>query len=161
MDPSVRSLSNIVKNRGTPLVRPVLGTKRILQLDLLEDTDQTEKETEDLVIQTLTHTLRQVQDWIDGHDGLPVSLETPRFYQWLQGLLARFPLGDQFIGSGYTFPHDGEFFREEAPTTDTVEGLPILERFEEFDLNDEYVGTVNQSLRRGLGITVRKGQMVD
>jgi hypothetical protein len=158
MDPSVRSLSNIVKNRGTPLVRPVLGTKRILQLDLLEDTDQTEKETEDLVIQTLTHTLRQVQDWIDGHDGLPVSLETPRFYQWLQGLLARFPLGDQFIGSGYTFPHDGEFFREEAPTTDTVEGLPILERaFEEFDLNDEYVGTVNQSLRRGLGITVRKG----
>lgn len=161
--PSVETLAEVVQSHTPALARPVLDTKRVLQLDELKDTDQVEKDTDELLIQTLGQTLERMETWLDKtHDGLPVAEDAPRFYSWISGLLTRFPMGDLYQGSGYSFKKDAEYFRQEAPTTDTIEGLPKMSEVvnvndDEFKTSDELVGEVSTSLRRGLSGTVRKG----
>jgi hypothetical protein len=159
-NPSVQSLADIVRNRDVPLVRPVLLTKRVLQVDEIAESDQSEKETDQLIIHTLSETIARSNEWAANHDLLPPGeegVDIPRFYQWMRSLLTRFPMGDKYLGDQYSFSKDGEYFRQEAPTTAKVEGLPSSEGTEVDVITDEYVGTVKQSLRRGMGPTLRKG----
>lgn len=157
--PSIYSLEDLVKNRSVPLARPILTTKRIIEVDSFEGLEQSTKETDQLIINNLSHTLAKIEEYNKSFDSIPIgdTGSTPRFFTWLQGLMKKFPLGDKTIGANYQFESDSEYFRQEAPTTDTIEGLPSLRGKEIDELTDQYVQNVSQSLRRGLGPTTYRG----
>jgi hypothetical protein len=151
-------LSEILENRSVPLARPVLTTKRVLQVDELADS-ASEKHTEQVDIYSLNNTLAATQQFIDTYGGLQAgqdeasSSSLPIFYQWLGGLLQRFPLGDLYLGDNYTFTSDSEFLRHDI---EDLEGFGALQKDRDDILSDSDLGTLNLSLRRGLGPTIRK-----
>lgn len=154
---SFELLSEILENRSVPLARPVLTTKRVLQVDELADS-ATEKHTEQVDIYLLNTTLSSTQQFIDTYGGLNAGEETngsslPIFYQWLSGIIQRFPLGDSYLGDEYTFISDSEFLRNDI---EDIEGLSFLDKERDDIVSDSDLGTLNLSLRRGLGPTIRK-----
>jgi len=155
---SFETLSEIFENRYVPLARPVLTTKRVLQVDFLEDS-ATVKHTDEVNIYNFENTINASEQFIETYGGLqagqdiPTEGSIPIFYQWLNGLFQRFPLGDEYSGDNYTFTTDSEFLRGDI---DGVEGFERLNIDKDDVLSDGDLAYTELSLRRGLGPTIRK-----
>jgi len=155
---SFETLSEIFENKPVPLARPVLSTKRVLQVDLLEDSAAV-KYTDEVNIYNFENTITASEQFIETYGGLqagqdmPTEGSIPIFYQWLNGLFQRFPLGDVYEGDNYIFASDAEFLRHDI---DGVEGFEVLNRDSDDVITDSDLGYTPISLRRGLGPTIRK-----
>ena len=154
-------LSDILKNRTVPLIKPVLTTSRVLQSDFTDEIGGGNS----LIIVGLKSTLDNIEEYSDFFQFKSAEQATavPRWIQFIQGILSIYPMGDQFTGGDYTFSQDGEFFRNDVPGG-SIEGLhptnePKILR-NKFKKDNrihltEYIAPIKQSLRRGLGKTVR------
>ena len=157
---SFETLAELLENRTVPLAKPVLTTKRVLQIDEIIDSGGSEKHTDTLDIYLLKNTIEGYAKFIESYGNLQAGQEMPSesalpiFYQWLNGYIQRFPLGDVYEGDSYTFASDNEYLRQDI---EEIDGFPKLNyKTKDEILTDSDIGTIQMSLRRGLGQTVRK-----
>ena len=155
---SFETISEILENRTVPLSRPVLTTKRVLQLDELTDVEGIEKHTDDLDIYLLYNTLENSIVYQQTYGGLqqgePSEAALPLWYQYLGGLFQRYPLGDVYSGTDHTFQTDSEFIRSDIELIEGLSKMPLKDRKE--IVSDSDIENIQFSIRRGLGSTVRK-----
>jgi hypothetical protein len=162
---SFNSLADILENRSVPLARPVLKTKRVLEIDQFVDENTQESTTEQLTIHILNTTLNESIQYINTYGNLLSSDSTteqlvktlPVWYRFLGGLFNNFPLGDEYEGTDYTFQSDGEYLRE-GIIGSKIEGFPKIIKYDnnKKTLHNDEIANVAISLRRGLGPTIRK-----
>ena len=156
---SFETLSEILENRTVPLARPVLTTRRVLQIDELADTEGVEKHTDDLDIYLLYNTIQNSVTYQQVYGGLqlgdePSDAALPLWYQFLGGLFQRYPLGDVYQGKDHTFQTDSDYIRGDIEEIEGLPKIPLKDRKE--IVSDGDVETISFSMRRGLGPTIRK-----
>jgi hypothetical protein len=148
----LNSIYDLLLNHTIPIVRPVLETKRIIiterPREIPEDLDQILIRRLDTIISNSTEYLNSLGGISRKEEGIPV------WFQALNNYFKRYPLGDEY-SSGYSFKEDGEYFRNSVPGSKDLEGLVKLMDFYGDGSPSEYVGKIDQSLRRGHGPTVR------
>lgn len=157
---SATNLADVLENRAVPMVRPVLQTERVLLDPTLEPTEISSKA---LSIQSQIDLLQELENYDKTFEfKAPDELGQPRWYQYLQGLFRRYPLGDKYKGDGFTFKKDSEYFRSEPPGT-ALEGLVSMsntildqpkKKKSEYQPTGYYIGQVSMSMRRGLERTL-------
>ena len=163
---TLNSLADLLKNPYVPMVRPVLNTKRVLMANnVVEQYDS-------IVHKDLVTTLTNSTDLLNTQGNIPdtigytngVNIGIPRWYQALNMYFNQYPLGDEYENktqdSLYTFSQDSEYFRGAVPGYEDLEGLKKIGKTNENDMvyttnPDLYIGSINQSLRRGHGPTYR------
>lgn len=156
---SLSTLDDVLMNRNVPIVRPVLDTKRVLVSEFIQETEQTEeqyitKRLDDLVEDSVTY-LEKFGDIPAGEEGVGI----PQWFQVLSSYFERYPIGDTYSNTGYSFSKDSDYFRHGIPGTPSLVGLPPVE----FDKDApkivpsiaSSVGVIQSSLRRAHGPTVR------
>lgn len=162
---SLTTLSDTLRERAVPLIRPVLKTRRVLlngiSADMEENGDQWR-------LMPILHVLEGTEQLTTTYQFATEQKEAglPRWYQYWQRLFKQYPLGDEFTGTGYAFQKDGEFFRWEIPG-ETVDGLIKTGEKTPFTAKDKamfygadmraFLQQIPHSLRRGLGPTFRAG----
>jgi len=160
---SFNSLADILENRSVPLARPVLNTKRILEIDILFEYEDTGYSTDQLEVHVLDTTVNNIIDYMNRYGNFLSSgnIEDqkvkiiPIWYQYLWGIFSKFPLGDIYRGTDYTFQTDSEYLRQ-GIIGSKIEGFPKLGFNSKQKVDHLEIGKVPISLRRGLGPTIRK-----
>jgi hypothetical protein len=161
---SISTLSDLFKNRTTPLVRPILNTNRVLLNDE-PSTQHTVLEDENITIEPQYGIQEDSDDFLTTLGNLPA--EGTGNYRWVQVLnqyFDRYPLGDTFPGGSFTFTQDGDFFRgfpptlEPSGTTESVVGLPkLLDAVKLSPAKFEKAQFAFEPLLKGLSMSLRRG----
>jgi hypothetical protein len=162
IDPSVHTLNDVLQKKTVPIARPVLAAKRTLMYENTQgDPDTDPVETDQTIVQHLGTTVEDSDEQLANLFGLPVGeagIGTPRWFMALQQYFTQYPLGDKFVGSGFTFDMDGEFFRHAVPNTGLTNGLQEVEAKEHTLQKAELISNIQsiaQSYRRAHGPTYR------
>ena len=160
---SADTMLDVVQDRTVPIVRPVLDTTRVLVSEFAAQEDKKSNEGQiaqrrlDNLVEDSVECIRTLADIPPGEPGVGL----PRWHQMLNQYFTKYPVGDEFDFSGYTFQQDSDYFRQEAPGLDTVPGLlkdprdgdgkPIYGR----EILDNLITDIYMSYRRARGPTVR------
>jgi hypothetical protein len=159
---SIYTLNDIFLNNYVPVARPVLDTKRVLVSEANITTENTNIVVENLE-SVVDQSIKFLQDMGARRLGQRAEGELPAFFGALEDYFKNFPLGDKYATYGFQLPTDMEYFRKDAPDQgEDIYGLAVLGTDKKskdaviFDPENilDWVGPVQQSLRRGHGPTM-------
>lgn len=164
---SLQTIDDLIKLSSLPIGRPILDTKRVI----VNETGATGLDTQ-FVGQKLPSVIADSVNYIETLGGIEAdqdSIGIPRWYMVWSSYFKQFPMGDQYQSGGYTMHHDTEYFRHDAPGTNTTTGLTPIggvmgmidkqvkggsKEFAEGEVG-MFTNTIPFSYRRGHGPTLR------
>jgi len=149
---SLQTLNDILSNRNVPIVRPVLDTKRIIMSELPSEVS---KDLDQVLIRNLGDIIEKSNEYLNSLGDIAATEDgvgMPRWFQVLNSYFQKYPLGDSYSSTGYSFKEDAEYFRGSQPNSKTLQGLTSEY---EGEAPADFISQVKQSLRRGHGPTVR------
>jgi hypothetical protein len=159
---SIQTLAEILKSETVPIARPVLDTKSVIYTFFPTEATQ----TENISIEATEDEVNASKAFLENLGNLPkgeAGVGIPRFAQALELYFSKYPLANEFPGGNYSFHNDAEFFRQDFPDSNGVQGLDKIplgtskDEKENPELQDPngHITQIPFSLRRAHGPTYR------
>ncbi len=138
---SLETLSDVLKNKNVPIVRPVLDTKRVGLDFFIDEYEEDFIEDEQTKLYNFVNFIQSSADYMETYGSIPAgepNVGIPRFYRMINEYFNRFPMGDLYTKTGVQFQSDSEYFRFTAPGFEELNNIEEKAR-EDTILNNELI----------------------